>query len=89
MPWFWMTAGPGGWLVSAFLGYRCSKGSGQLDSAFGRILLLPALMLAIGYGILLFSPPYPWTIVGLLGATGLLFSAFAGEASEKKSDREA
>lgn len=135
MPWFWMTVGPCGWLVSAFLGYRSSKRRGQLDSEygrkqaahwgamvlilsmvallpykglmdwelmgpivmlmlaltyclaaihFGRILFVPALMFAIGYVTLLSSPPYPWTIVGLLGAVGLLFSAFAGEASEKK-----
>ncbi len=139
MPWFWMTVGPCGWLVSAVLGYQHSKRHGQRDSDlgrkqaahwgamvlilsmvallpykglmewevmgpiamlmlaltyclaaihFGRILLVPAVMFALGYAILLFSPPYPWTIVGLLGATGLLFSAFAGEDPERKVGSE-
>ena len=130
MPVFWMIVGPGGWLVSAFLGYRYSKETGQLDRQhgyrqaahwgamvlvitmlallpakgfmpweamgpivllilalsyslaaihFGRILLVPALMFVVGYGALLFSPAYPWTIVGVLGATGLFFTAFAEE----------
>lgn len=137
MPRFWMTVGPGGWLISGLLGYRHAKLHGQQDRAygyrqaahwgamvliislvallpykgiiaweamgpivllllaltyclaaihFGRILLVPALMFAIGYGTLLFSPPYPWTIVGLLGGLGLLFSAFA-DASMKEAHR--
>lgn len=128
MPTFWMTVGPGGWLISGFLGYRHAKRTGQHDRGygyrqaahwgamvliislvallpykgfigweamgpivllmlaltyclaaihFGRILLVPALMFALGYGTLLFTPPYPWTIVGLLGGIGLFFSAFA------------
>ena len=130
MPLFWMTVGPGGWLVSGFLGYRHGKKTGQLDRQlgyrqaahwgtmvlvismlsllpakgfmpweamgsvvllmlaltyslaaihFGRILMVSALMFAIGYGILLLSPAFPWTIVGVLGAAGLLFSAFVEE----------
>ena len=135
MPYFWMTVGPGGWIISAFLGYRASKQSGQMNRSaglrqaahwgamvlvismvallpykgfipweamgpivlllltltyclaaihFGRILLVPALMFAMGYGTMLFQPPYPWTIVGILGAIGLFFSAFAEESSREK-----
>jgi hypothetical protein len=33
---FWMIVGPAGWLISAFLGYRHARSTGQYDSREGR-----------------------------------------------------
>jgi len=127
MPIYWITVGPGGWIVSGVLAIRHGRRHGQLDAnsgwrqaahwgtmvlimfmlsalparglmpweAMGPVILLllamtyataavhwgmlqlvPATLFAIGYGTMLFSPPYPWTIVGVLIAMGLFFTAF-------------
>lgn len=127
MPMFWMTVGPGGWVVSGILAIRHGRRHGQLDRRsgyrqaahwgamvlvmlllaalpargimpweamgpivilllaltyataavhFGLLQLIPAILFAIAYGTMLFSPPYPWSIVGVLTASGLFSIAF-------------
>lgn len=52
---------------------------------FGLLQLIPAILFAIAYGTMLLSPPYPWTIVGVLTASGLFSIALMTEKSLPRS----
>ena len=45
---------------------------------FHRMFFVPAALFAAGYGVLLWVDAWPWTVVGVLAAVGLLFTAWIG-----------
>ena len=59
VPSYWIVAGPGGFLASAYLGWRHAAHAGQPSPA-------------AGYLVVLFVTAYTWLTLGVLFATALV-----------------
>ena len=49
---------------------------------FHTAFFVPAVLFTIGFGVLLWLDSWPWTVVGVLSAIGLLFTGWYGSARD-------